>query len=142
MPKLSSRWENLRAAVGAFFPVVQYKKSRKVFVVFGLVALAASVALLLWDAFPGLFPARAHDFLGAFPLAIIALVYLISHLYKSPTRGELIKAVLLALAFLFWAASLVLSNSPLATLFGDLAIGLFVLDIFFVIFGWPTKLLE
>jgi len=43
----------------------------------GAITLAAIVALFVWDALPRLFPIRAHDYLGALPLAMIAIAYLI-----------------------------------------------------------------
>jgi hypothetical protein len=51
----------------------------------------------------------------------------------------LFKAVLLAIAFLLWAANQYWPLAACATLLNDLAIALFVLDVFFVIIGWPTS---
>jgi hypothetical protein len=51
---------------------------------------------------------------------------------------EFAKAAMLAVAFLFWAANQIWPNLPQATLFNDIAIGLFVLDVFLVIIGWPA----
>ena len=48
------------------------------------------------------------------------------------------KAGALAIAFLFWAANQMWSDLPLATLFNDIAIGLFVLDVYLVMVGWPA----
>jgi predicted membrane metal-binding protein len=93
--------------------------------------------LLVWDARPGLFPAGSHDFLGAFSLAMIAIAYLVYQLVHRPPIRELLKAVLLAVAFLFWAANQLWPNLPQATLFNDIAIALFVLDVFLVMAGWP-----
>jgi hypothetical protein len=45
---------------------------------------------------------------------------------------------LLAIAFLFWAANQLWPGSAYATLFNDVAIALFVLDVFLVIVGWPA----
>ena len=45
---------------------------------------------------------------------------------------------MLAVAFLFWAANQLWSDLPQATLFNDIAIALFVLDVFLVITDWPT----
>ena len=45
-------------------------------VIAGVITLASVAVLLAWDAFPQLFPAKAHDVLGAFPLAMIAVAYL------------------------------------------------------------------
>ena len=47
-------------------------------------------------------------------------------------RGGLVLA-----AFLLWAANQLLADSAHATLLNDLAIALFVLDVFLSIIGWP-----
>jgi hypothetical protein len=96
------------------------------------------LALLLWDVFPRAFPLKAHDLLGALPLGSIALTYLLYQALRRPSTGELVKATLLAGAFLFWAANQFWPNSKSATLFNDLAIALFVFDIFLVVVGWPA----
>lgn len=106
-------------------------------VALGVITLASVVVLLAWDAFPGLFPARAHDALAAFPLAMIAFAYLAYQAAHRPARLEVVKAVLLATAFLFWAANQFWPDLRQATLFNDLAIALFVLDVFLVLIGWP-----
>jgi hypothetical protein len=105
--------------------------------VLGAVTLASVVVLLAWDAVPGLFPARAHDTLAAFPLAMIAFAYLVYQAAHRPARLEVVKAVLLAIAFLFWAANQFWPDLKQATLFNDIAIALFVLDVFLVMTGWP-----
>jgi hypothetical protein len=107
-------------------------------VILGVLTLAGVVVLLVWDADPGLFPVRAHDTLAAFPLALIALAYLAYQAAHRPARLEMLKAILLAIAFLFWAANQLWPNLPQATLFNDIAIALFVLDVFLVIVGWPA----
>ena len=111
---------------------------RAVPVILGVVTLAGVVALLVWDAFPSLCPPRAHDVLGAFPLVMIALAYLVYQTAHRPAPLEFLKAILLAAAFLFWAANQLWPNAPLATLFNDIAIALFVLDVFLVMIGWPA----
>ena len=93
--------------------------------------------LLVWDAAPRLFPTRAHGFLGALPLALIATTYLVYQAVQKPRTSELLKAVLLAAAFLFWAANQFWPDSQQATLLNDFAIALFVLDVFLVVIGWP-----
>jgi hypothetical protein len=107
-------------------------------VITGVITLVASGVLLVWDARPGVFPARAHDFLGAFPLAAIAFAYLVYQSAHRPPLRELAKAVMLATAFLFWAANQFWPDSHQATLFNDIAIALFVLDVFLVMIGWPA----
>ena len=110
---------------------------RALAVVLGVVTLASVVILFVWDAQPGWFPARTHDYLGAFSLTMIAVAYLVYQLAHRPPAKELAKAVMLAVAFLFWAANQLWPNAPQATLLNDVAIALFVLDVFLVMIGWP-----
>jgi len=107
-------------------------------VILGVITLASVVVLFVWDAFPRLFPANAHNVLGAFPLAMIAVAYLVYQSAHRPAHLEVVKAVLLAVAFLFWAANQMWPDLSQATLFNDVAIGLFVLDVFLVMIGWPA----
>lgn len=107
-------------------------------VILGVITLASVVVLLAWDAFPRLFPARAHDVLAAFPLAMIAVAYLLYQSAHRPARLEVVKAFMLAVAFLFWAANQFWPDLSQATQFNDIAIGLFVLDVFLVMVGWPA----
>ena len=106
--------------------------------VLGIITLAAVVLLYVEDAAPRLFPAGSHDALAAFSLAMIALAYMVFQLMHRRRATELLKTILLAAAFLFWAANQFWPNLPQASLFNDIAIGLFVLDVFFVIAGWPA----
>jgi hypothetical protein len=113
-------------------------RSRRLFpVVLGIVTLACVGLLLAQDFLPGLSPAWNHASLAAFALAMIAVAYLIYELAHRPAPLELVKAVLLAAAFLFWAANQYWPNLPQAALFNDIAIALFVFDVFLVIAGWP-----
>jgi hypothetical protein len=111
---------------------------RAIPVLLGVVTLAGVVLLLVWDAAPGLFPLRAHDFLGAFPLAMIALAYMVYQSVHKPSMREWLKAILLAVAFLFWAANQCWPNPHQAIVFNDIAIALFVFDVFLVMLGWPA----
>jgi hypothetical protein len=106
-------------------------------VILGVVSLVSVGVLLAWDAAPKLFPPRAHDVLGAFPLAMIAVAYLAYQAAHRPAPLEVVKAVLLAIAFLFWAANQLWPDIPQSILFNDIAIALFVLDVFLVMTGWP-----
>lgn len=107
-------------------------------VILGVVTLAGVGVLLAWDVKPGLFPGRAHDVLAAFPLLMIAFAYLVYQSAHRPPFAELVKASLLAAAFLFWAANQYWPALRQATLFNDIAIALFVLDVFLVMIGWPS----
>lgn len=104
----------------------------------GAFALGVVGVLFLWDALPALFPANSHDFLGAYPLAMIAFAYLVYQSARRPALREWVKAILLAAAFFFWAANQLWPQSRQAVLLNDIAIGLFVLDVFLVIIGWPA----
>ena len=105
----------------------------------GVLALASAAALMAWDVVPSLFRARVHDMLGVLALALIAFDYLVHQVILRPGHKDLLKAILLAMAFLFWAANQLWPDSPRATLFNDLAIALFVLDLFLSMIGWPAE---
>jgi peptidoglycan/LPS O-acetylase OafA/YrhL len=111
---------------------------RAMSLVLGVLTLISLGVLLEWDVNPKFFPARAHGFLAAFPLAMIAIAYLLYQSTRRPSAKEFLKALMLAVAFLFWAANQFWPDLPQATLFNDIAITLFVLDVFLVIIGWPT----
>jgi hypothetical protein len=112
---------------------------RAIPVVLGVVTLISVGMLFAWDVFPRLFPTHAHDFLAAFPLAMIALAYLLYQSAHRPAPMEIVKAIMLAAAFLLWAANQFWPNLRQATLFNDIAIGLFVMDVFLVLIGWPAS---
>jgi hypothetical protein len=118
-------------------------RTQRVFpVILGMVTLASVAVLFAWDAFPRLFPARAHGVLAAFPLAMIACAYIGYQSAHRPGRSEFVKAIMLAVAFLFWSANQLWPDLRQATLFNDLAIGLFVFDVFLVMIGWPATSLD
>ena len=104
----------------------------------GVATLATAALLLAWNLAPARFPARAHDLLGALPLAIVAFAALAHQIARPSGWRDLVKTGLLAAAFLFWAANQLWPDSPRALLFNDVAIVLFVLDVVFVIAGWPA----
>jgi hypothetical protein len=107
--------------------------------ILGVITLADVVLLFVEDAYPRLFPAGSHTILAALSLALIAFAYLI---FESTRRGVstgLVRAILLAAAFLFWAANQFWPDLPQASLWNDIAIGLFVLDVFLAMAGWPAE---
>jgi len=110
--------------------------------VLGIVTLADVALLFVQDASSRLFPALSHDSLAGSSLAMIAGAYMISQWTRRPGFMELGKAILLAAAFLFWAANQFWPDLPQAALFNDIAIGLFILDVFLAITGWPAGLKE
>jgi hypothetical protein len=123
------------------------KDSQRFFaLLLGALTLAGVVLLFADDAAPQRFPAESHAMLAGFALAAIAVAYLIFQFgrrdARSDTRigaGGAAKALLLAAAFLFWAANQLWPNLPQAGLFNDIAIGLFVLDVFLAMAGWPAE---
>jgi len=54
---------------------------------------------------------------------------------RRPTAMEFVKALILAVAFLFWAANQFWPDRREATFFNDMAITLFVVDVFLVVVG-------
>jgi hypothetical protein len=113
--------------------------SRALALTLGIATLLSAVVLLVWNVAPDRFPVRAHDLLGALPLAVIAVACLAHQATRPSGWRDKLKAVLLAAAFLFWAGNQLWPDSPRATLMNDVAIVLFVLDVFFVIVGWPPN---
>jgi len=107
-------------------------------VTLGAITLAGVGLLFAWDLFPLSFPAGAHDVLAAFPLAMIAVSYLVYSAAHRATPLEFVKAIMLAIAFLCWAANQRWPGLRRATLLNDIAIALFVLDVFLVMIGWPA----
>ena len=112
---------------------------RALSVVLGALTLGVVAAVLFCDAFPAQVPVHGHDRLAAISLALIAVAYLIYQAAHRPGWRDWVKAILLALAFLLWAANQVLPQPRLAILCNDLAIALFVLDVFLVMVGWPPS---
>ena len=112
---------------------------RRAPVILGLLTLAGVVILLALDTFSALASTSSHNALAALTLVMIAAAYLVYQSAHRPPIREWIKAVLLAIAFLFWAANQVWPDPRTATAFNDMAIGLFVLDVFLVMVGWPAS---
>src|SRR5450631_3867742 len=106
-------------------------------VALGVITFISIVLLFAWDANSNLFSGHLHAVLEAFSLAGIAVAYPLYQSAHRPQRAEWIKAIMLAVAFLFWAANQIWPDPKQALLFNDFAIALFVLDIFLVMIGWP-----
>ena len=98
----------------------------------GAAAMLGVLVLVAWDLSPGMFPPRAHDTLAAGPLVVIAMACIVHEVSRRGAPWVLARAVVVALAFLFWAANQLWPDSPNATLYNDVAIAGFVLDVFLV----------
>jgi hypothetical protein len=104
----------------------------------GALAIGACVPLLLWDAAPQLFPDAAHGVLSAVALVAVGLAAVAHAAVRRTSRAEIAKSMILALSFFFWAANQLWPSHPLATLFNDVAVAGFVLDVVLVLVGWPA----
>jgi hypothetical protein len=110
---------------------------------FRLPALLAALAVLLlvplvaWNLAPGRWPAHAHDHLAALPLALIAVSHLLWQLGRRPGRLQLVQALMLSTGFCLWAATQLWPDAPRALVLNDVAIVLFVVDLFLSI-GRPA----
>lgn len=103
-----------------------------------LLTLLTLVPLLIWDAAPRSFPERAHDVLASVPLALIGMACLAHSMGRGSRLPEVAKSAALAAAFLFWATNQLWPDHPRAVLFNDVAVALFVLDVFLSVVGWPS----
>jgi len=114
-------------------------RARRLFpLALGVVALVSAAVLTIDDADPRRFPVGSHDGLAAFSLAAIAMALMIFRIVQRAALAEMGKAIVLAAAFLFWAANQLWPDLPQAGMFNDIAIGLFVLDVFLAIAGRPS----
>jgi hypothetical protein len=104
---------------------------------FAWLTLLSVGVLLVCDAIPRLFPARAHDYCAALPLAWIALALVVHQAVRHASAKEWAKTILIAVAFLFWAANQLCRDRVWAALLNDIAITAFVFDALLVIFAWP-----
>ena len=96
-----------------------------------LSALGAAALLLLSNA-PFL-PDRLHKYVSALPLAMAGIAYALLQLRLNPPRATLLKRLMLAATFVTWAIDQVLPAGPVATFLGDVVIGAYVLDLYWLI---------
>jgi hypothetical protein len=104
----------------------------------GSIAMLSLVPLLAWDVAPDRFPSRSHDLFGAGPLLAIAIAYFAQQLVQRPPLLGWMRAGIVVAAFVAWAANQYLPDNGLATLWNDIAIALFVIDIFFSLAKAPS----
>jgi hypothetical protein len=100
--------------------------------------LLGVAVLLVCDATPGFFPAKVHWVMAPLSLGLTAVAILLFYFARGASPAEWTKALIVALAFLFWAANQICTDATIATDLNDIAIALFVLDVFLVIVGWPA----
>jgi hypothetical protein len=74
-------------------------------------------------------PANVHPYLGSFPLALAGIGYSLLQIHLRPPRATLWKRLVLAAAFLLWAAVQFVPPGPLNVFLGDVVIAAYVVDL-------------
>jgi hypothetical protein len=76
---------------------------------------------------------RLHPWISALPLALAGIGYALFQFQLRPTRAVLLKRLLLAAAFVFWAIDQVMPAGRVAVFIGDVVIAAYVLDLFWML---------
>lgn len=102
-------------------------------VVLVVLALAASVGLLVNDARLGVPLGLSAAAISAAPLLLVGISFLIFQPMIRPRWTELLKNLLLAATFILWGVVQLMPQTALSQRLGDLVIVLYVLDLAWVI---------
>lgn len=94
-------------------------------------AVVCAVVLLISNLPPGSLRAD-NAWLSALPLALVGIGYALLQIPLKPNRTTLLKRLLLAGAFIFWAIDQLLPPGRLATFVGDAVISAYVIDLFWM----------
>jgi hypothetical protein len=102
---------------------------------FGLaiLALVASIALLLSDAKPGILSMVPASSISASPLLLVGISFLMLQPFLRPRLMELLKNALLAATFLLWGIIQLMPQNSASIRLGNVVIALYVLDLAWVI---------
>jgi hypothetical protein len=100
-----------------------------------ILALAASVVLLINDMAFDRLPHLPAPIISSAPLLLIGVSFLLLQPLLRPRRAELLKNVLLSATFLLWGAVQLMPQNALAARLGDLVIALYVLDLAWMTLG-------
>jgi hypothetical protein len=118
--------------LGLHFKVMLHNLMRWLSAGFALVAVLGSICLLLLDSFPHLaFVKNAAS--SATPLLLIGTAYISLQPIVRPRPVELLKRLLLGLAFILWGIVQLLPPSGTTTILGDVVVVLFVVDLALII---------
>jgi lipopolysaccharide export LptBFGC system permease protein LptF len=98
-------------------------------IIFFIFALVGIFALWLSDGLHELHFTSVHQRMGALPLICIGLSYISFQLSVERPRSELIKGLLLGIAFVFWGGEQLLPSSSLVTIMDSIVITIFVVDL-------------
>ena len=100
-----------------------------------VLALAASVGLLVGDAGIGNLPQLSAAAASAAPLLLIGTSFLIAQPALRPRLVELLKNVLLAATFLLWGIVQLMPQNSMSIRLGNVVIALYVLDLAWMTLG-------
>jgi hypothetical protein len=103
-------------------------------VLFGL-ALIALAWLLLPDLWSGFRPSLRHQQAGALALMFVGSSFCCMQFSAGGRRKEMLKGLLLGLAFVLWGGEQFLPAGAAVTAMDSLVIGIFVVDLGLVIAG-------
>jgi len=114
-------------------PINSPARPQGAFLVRTLLAAALALAGVLLLANLPFVPARTHAYVSALPLALAGIGYAILQFRTKPPLATLLKRLLLAATFVLWAIDQLLPSGWLATFLGDVVIGAYVLDLYWLI---------
>src|SRR5690348_6916041 len=100
-----------------------------------VLALAASLALLLGDAGIGTLLWRSATASTAAPLLLVGTSFLFMQPVLRPRLVELLRNVLLAAAFLLWGIVQLMPRSTISMRLGNVVIALYVFDLAWMTLG-------
>ncbi len=100
-----------------------------------ILALAASIALLIGDARAGSFHGLSAAGATAAPLLLVGTSFLFVQPVLRPRLLELLKNVLLAAAFLLWGIIQFMPQNSMSMRLGNVVIALYVLDLAWITLG-------
>jgi hypothetical protein len=109
------------------------KSFRLLSIIFFISALVGIFALVLSDGLHQLRFTTVHQRMGALPLICIGLSYISFQLSAKRQWRELVKGLLLGVAFVFWGGEQLLPSSPLVTVMDSIVITIFVVDLGLII---------
>ena len=98
-----------------------------------ILALAATVALLIGDPGVGIPEGPAAAVISAAPLLLVGVSFLLVQPIARPRFADLLKNLLLAFTFLLWGGIQFMPNNASSKTLGNLVIAFYVLDL-----AWMT----
>jgi len=110
-----------------------YKTLRLLSIIFFLAALASIPVMLLSDAIRHYRFTPVHQHVAAIPLLMGGLSYGCLQLGARRTRDEMIKGLLLGIAFVLWGIEQLLPQTALVTVIDGAVVTIFVVDLSLII---------